>query len=114
MSGQYVAVGEACVTHITDVGSLSCVSPQVISQLGGLGKLLITLLIFTLVGTLIAMDRFNVLIEALGYDLLVANVTRNHGVGDLLTMNNLRMSSVLCLPAKYFGTFRTFKAFTCF
>ena len=87
MPGQNVAVGKAGITDITREGPLTSVSSNVILQLTGLGKLLITILIFTLVGPLVPVDRFNVLIEALGDDLFVTNVAGNHRVSYLLAMD---------------------------
>ena len=87
MPGQDMAVGKAGITHIAGEGSLAGVGSDVILQLTGLGKLLITILIFTLVGPLVPVDRFNVLIEALGDDLFVTNVAGNHRVSYLLAMD---------------------------
>ena len=87
MSGQNMAVGKAGITDIARERSLAGVSSDVILELTGLGKLLITILIFTLVGPLVPVDRLNVLIEALGDDLFVTNVAGNHRVRYLLAMN---------------------------
>ena len=103
-----MAVGEAGIADIALKRSLTGVSSDVILQLTGLGELLITILIFTLVGPLIPVDGFNVLIQALGHDLFVTNVAGNHGVGDLLSVNQLRVSPILCSPAECFITGRTF------
>ena len=110
MPGQNMAVGKAGITDIAGEGSLAGVGSDVILQLTGLGKLLITILIFTLVGPLVPVDRFNVLIQPLGDDLLVTNIAGNHRVCYLLAVNHLRVSPVLCSPAKHFitgGTFQT-------
>ena len=87
MPGQNMAVGKAGITDIAGEGSLAGVGSDVILQLTGLGKLLITILIFTLVGPLVPVDRFNVLIEPLGDDLFVTNVAGNHRVSYLLAMD---------------------------
>ena len=87
MSGQNMAVGKAGITDIAGKRSLAGVSSDVILQLTGLGKLLITILVFTLVGPLVPVDRFNVLIEALGDDLFVTNVAGNHWVSYLLAVD---------------------------
>ena len=87
MSGQNVAVGEAGITDIAGERSLPGVSSDVILELTGLGKLLITVLVFTLVGPLVPVDRFYVLIQALGDDLFVTNIAGNQRVGYLLAMN---------------------------
>ena len=110
MSSQDVAVGKAGIADIAGEGPLAGVSSDVILQLTGLSELLITVCIITLVGSLVPVDRFNVLIQALGDDLFVTNVAGNHRVGYLLAVNHLRVSPVFCSPAKHFitgGTFQT-------
>ena len=113
MPGQNVAVGKAGITDITREGPLTGVSSNVILQLTGLGKLLITILVFTLVGPLVPVDRFDVLIQALGDNLFVTDVAGNHWVSYLLAVNQLSVSPVLCSPAENFITGRTLQTFIC-
>ena len=58
--GQNVTVGEGCITNVTRVRSLPCMSPDVVAELTWFTELLLTLLTGEIL--LVAVDSFDVFI----------------------------------------------------